>query len=101
MTLNIGEYGFIVRVNLGVDVSSSTDLKVFLQPQIGEIKEFSGVVGTSDIDVGDSQFLENEYLEYTLLEGDVDETGLWRARGSALVSNVLVKSDYSLFTVLP
>ena len=51
--------------------------------------------------VDDQTFLANQYLEYTIQEDDLNKKGLWRARGSAIVSSELIKSDYVKFTVLP
>ena len=103
MTFNKKEYGSILRVDLGVDISAGTDLKVILQPERGYKDEYTTnvAVGTSNVVVDDSTFLANQYLEYTIQVDDLDKEGLWRARGSAIVSSELIKSDYSKFTVLP
>lgn len=103
MTFNEGEYGSVLRVNLGTDISVGTSLTVYLEPQRGDEKTFTTNValGTVNITVDDEGFLANQYLEYTLQDGDLDEPGLWRARGSVIVAGVLMKSDYVRFTVLP
>ena len=103
MTFNEGEYGSILRVNLGVDISAGTSLTLYLEPRRGDEKEFTTnlVVGSSNVTVDDYTFLANQYLEYTLQEDDLDESGQWRARGSAIVSGELIKSDYVKLTVLP
>ena len=103
MNFNNGEYGSIVRVDLGEDISAGTSLTVVLEPAQGDEKSFTSnvAVGTSNVDVDDQSFLANQYLEYTLQNGDLDYTGQWRARGSAIVSGELIKSDFVLFTVLP
>jgi hypothetical protein len=103
MTFNRDEYGSILRVNLGVDISAGTSPTVILQPERGEKDEYTTnvAVGTSNVVVDDQTFLANQYLEYTIQEDDLDKEGLWRARGSAIVSGELIKSDYVKFTVLP
>jgi hypothetical protein len=103
MTFNVDEYGSILRVNLGTDISTGTNLKVYIQPLRGDKKEFTTnvAVGTSNTNVDDQTFLANEFLEYTIQEDDLDQEGQWRARGEALVSGELIKSDYVKFTVLP
>ena len=102
-TFNRGEYGSKIYVNLGTDISTGTDYKVYIQPQRGEIKEFTTniALGTSNIAVDDSKYLANQYLEYTLQEDDLDESGLWRIRGSVIVGSELIKSDYMKITILP
>jgi hypothetical protein len=103
MTFNKGEYGSILRVNLGEDISAGTDYTVIIEPQRGEKKTFTTniALGTSNTDVDDQEFLANQFLEYTLQEDDLDQSSQWRARGSAIVSGELIKGDYVLFTVLP
>ena len=103
MTFNYKEYGQLIYVNLGTDVSTGTDLKVILQPQRGDKKEFTTniAVGASNVIVDDQKFLANEYLMYTIQEDDLDQSGQWRVKGQALVSGVLIKSDFVRLTVLP
>ncbi len=103
MTFNREEYGSKIRVNLGTDISAGTELTFFMEPKRGDEKEFTNnlIVGTSNVDVDDQTFIANEYLEYTLQVDDIDKDGLWRVRGSAIVSGELIKSDYVLITVLP
>jgi hypothetical protein len=103
MTFNEGEYGSKLYVDLGVDISAATSLTVILEPRRGDTKEFTSnvAVGTANTDVDDKTFLADQFLEYTIQDGDLDESGQWRAKGSALVGSELVKSDYVRFTVLP
>jgi len=103
MTFNDGEYGSILRVNLGVDISAGTGYTVTLEPRAGDEKPFTTNValGTANIDVDDETYLANQYLEYTLQDGDLDQDGPWLARGSSIVSGELIKSDFVWFTVLP
>ena len=102
MTFNYKEHGSILRVNLGVDISAGTGLTVILQPERGEKDEYTTnvAVGTSNVVVDDKAFIANQYLEYTIQQDDLDKEGLWRARGSAIVSSELIKGDYVKFTVL-
>jgi len=103
MTFNKGEYGSVLRVNLDTDISAGTSLTVYLEPQRGDEKTFTTnvVVGSSNVTVDDEGFLASQYLEYTLQDGDLDQAGQWRARGSVIVAGILMKSDYVKFTVLP
>jgi hypothetical protein len=88
MTLNKGEYGQIVYVPMGEDVSSATSTTIILTPQVGEaVETTSGVsVGTSNITVGDETYTANEYLKYTIRDGDLDYAGRWRFNGEAVLS---------------
>lgn len=103
MTFNEKEYGSVLRVNLGEDISAGTSLTIDLERWRGDKKEFTTniAVGTSNTVVDDQTFLANQFLEYTLQEDDLDKAGQWRVRGSAIVSGELIKSDYTKMTVLP
>lgn len=102
---NRDEYGDIIYVNLGEDISTATELTMVLEPKIGTKKEkviSDGVsLGTANIDVNDETYLANEYMKYTIAADDLDYAGLWRKRGKAKLSSTnLVVSDYENFTVL-
>ena len=102
MTFNKGEFGSILRVNLGVDLSTATSLTICLLPRRGEEKEFitNIAVGSANTDVDDQTFLADEFLEYTLQADDLDQEGQWWARGSAIVSGEKIIGDYVRITVL-
>lgn len=104
-SLNKNEYGDVIYVDLGEDVSTATELTFVLEPQIGDIQEKAiadGVsVGTANVDVDDKTLLANQYLQYTVKENDLDYAGLWRKKGKAKLSSAnLVVGDYSQFSVL-
>jgi len=103
MTFNVDEYGSILRVNFGVDISTGTQYMIYLERWRGDEKIFTTniALGTSNIVVDDETYLANQYLEYTLQEDDLDKEGQWRVRGSTIVSSEFIKSDYVRFTVLP
>lgn len=104
-SLNNGEYGQTIRVNMEQDVSTNSSLTILLQPKIGDLKTFTdadGVsVGSSAVEVDNETFKANEYLEYTLQDGDIDKAGQWRMRGEVQLSasNLLI-GDFVKFTVL-
>lgn len=103
--LNKGEFGQKIYANMGEDVSSASSITFVLEPRSGQKLERStanGVaVGTANITVGDQNLIANEYLEYTILEGDLKYAGTWRKKGECLLTSTNnVKSDYSYFEVL-
>ena len=103
--LNIGEFGQKVYVNMGEDVSSASTLSFILEPQSGEKltkAAADGVaVGSANIDYEDQTFIANEYLEYTIKEGDLTYAGTWRLKGECLLTTTnKVISDYSYIEVL-
>ena len=100
--INYGEYGQKVYANMGQDVSTSTLSKITLTPQIGEKITRTATVGATNITVDDQDLIADEYLEYTLADGDIKYQGTYRIVGECLLTSTLnVKSDYSILEVLP
>lgn len=101
--LNKDEYGQILRVNMGEDVSSNTALNFILEPREGsKIETATGVVvGSSNVTEDDESYLANQYLEYTVQATDLDYVGQWRIKGEATMSATnKVISDYKTISVL-
>lgn len=98
--INLNEYGQVIRVDLGQGLSSATNLIVILEPKQGEKLTKDGTLGTSDIAVNDQTFLANQYIEYTTVEDDIIESGLYRIKGEATVGTARVIGDYRKITVL-
>lgn len=103
--LNKGEYGQKVYVNMGEDVSGASTITFILEPQSGEKltkQAADGVaVGASNVAYEDQTFIANEYLEYTIKDGDLTYAGTWRLKGECLLTSTnKVISDYSYIEVL-
>jgi hypothetical protein len=99
--INNGEYGQTLRVSFNEDVSTATAYNFVLEPKYGDKLEKTGTLGTVNIDVGDETWLANEYIEYILADGDIDQDGQWRKKGEATMSATDKRiTDYSYFTVL-
>jgi hypothetical protein len=83
--LNKNEYGQKIYVNMGEDISTNIAISMEIQSRIGDLKTLSSsdgvAVGTVNIDVDDETFIANEYLEYTIKDGDLDGAGVWRKKG--------------------
>lgn len=103
MNYNYKEYGQIIYVNFNADISKATKKTIYLQPRFGREKTFTTnlISGKKNANVDDEIFIEKEFLEYTLQDGDIDYIGQWRVRGSVVVDSKLIKTDYTFFTVLP
>ncbi len=104
-TFNKGEYGSKLYVNMQQAITTGTSYTVIIEPQFGDLKTFTSNITTSGINivVDDQTYLGDAYLAYTLQDGDLDQEGSWRYRGTTTFSgtNILIKSDYKKFTVLP
>lgn len=104
-SLNKNEYGQVVRVNMLEDVSTNTLLKFILEPSVGDKLEKAAadgvVVGTSNVTVDDESYLANEYLEYTIKDGDLTFVGSWRLKGEVDINSTKkVVGDYKIIEVL-
>jgi len=102
--LNKGEFGQKVYVNMGEDVSSASTITFILEPQMGAKLErgtSDGVaVGSTNITVDGEDLIANEYLEYTIKEGDITYVGTWRLKGECLLTSTnKVISDYKRIQV--
>ena len=100
--LNKGEIGAIIYVDAGEDISTATVIKVYLEPELGTIKEFTGVLGTSTVTIDSIVYTANEYATYTTVaDTDLDYIGRWRKKTKHTFSSTNVKqSNYQKFRVL-
>lgn len=83
--MNVGEYGNTIRFNVGENISLNTNILKLKSPQpvvkTNEITAAEGLtVGISPISTPEGDFLPNQYLEYTIKEGDIFIQGPWEAR---------------------
>jgi len=84
--MRVNEFGIVINVNLGVDASSATEFGIIFEKPDGTIvtKDSSdGVtVGavplTADCGV---IYAADEYLIYTTVTGNIDQSGDWLVRG--------------------
>lgn len=104
-TLNKGEYGDVIYVNINKDVSSGTSFSIKMQSRFGDLKERTesdGVaLGTTNVTVDGEKYMANEYLTYTVKEGDLDVAGIWQLKGIAVISSTRkIIGDYQYISVL-
>ena len=103
--MNVGEYGQIFRFNAYQDISATTPTLV-LEPRIGTAIERTVtdgvIIPSASITVNGQTFNGNEYIEYTIKEGDLPFAGRWRAKLKLKYSPTKeLVTDYQRFTVLP
>jgi hypothetical protein len=83
MSLKTGETGKIFRVAAGYDMSSRTELSIkFTKPDATTVTktQTGGEVALGTIDVTDPDLgalLANEYVEYDIEAGFLDQAGTW------------------------
>ena len=103
-------FGQKLYINFNQDVSTATAFEVKLQPEVGQTLERTGVLETSDLYVGDEKYLANEFVSYTIQDGDFTQTddlgtpsftkvGRWRAKCVATLPGSTIATDFELFRV--
>jgi len=83
MSLKTGETGKIFRVAAGFDMSSRTELSIkFYKPDGTAVTKTQtggevalGIINVTDPDLG--SLLANEYVEYDIESGFLDQAGTW------------------------
>lgn len=103
--MNVGEFGNVFRFNAGTDISSTTPTLI-LEPRFGtclrRTTEDGVTVPSVDFDAGNTTFLANEYVAYTIQEDDIAIAGRWRAKLEAdFTPTKKLITDYQRFTVMP
>lgn len=107
MSLNVNEYGRVLRINTGIDLTGATLILTLKSPspyvEYKQRNNLSGVQrGLVDISIdSDTVFLANQYAEYKFLIGDLDVSGIWSAKIEAYYtspSQCLI-TDYINFEV--
>lgn len=107
--MNADEYGNILRLNVSEDISNRTNTLFLTSPapvyKMLIITAANGLsVGTQDIQTPEGDFFANQYVEYTIKEGDIFISGVWEARlrsQSSDQSECKITDVINTFTVDP
>lgn len=99
--MNSGEYGQVLRFNVKEDISSATTLEVILRDPEREESTVTATLGVLEVTTDIGTFSANEYVEYTLQDGDIDDDGWWFARAVITFADKKLKSDWQQFRVRP
>jgi len=97
----LGEYGNVLRVDTGVDISTATNLAIFISFE-GVETELPGTLGTVEITspCGDV-FAANTYMYYTIQNLDITAAGKWRCWCEFDLDGVHRIGEAGFFTVEP
>ena len=101
MKVNVGEYGTDIRIDLSEDVSGETVQIVLKDPSGNEVTKTATVGTTAETDQFIGQIVANEWIYYTLADGDLDEDGRWKVRGIANDGSALRKTNWLVLVVKP
>lgn len=106
--MNKGEYGNYIRINVGEDISASTnELRLLSPTSVSKVKLAGDGLVVGGVDFTDNNvdppvtFLANEYVEYRTISTDIDEAGKWGARVFSQSADTLTckTTDNRQFTV--
>lgn len=103
MTVNVGEYGLALNVNVNFDITAATGLSLsFTRP---DNSAFSGACTVGQVDLavpGEGTYLAGRYARYLIQPGDLTVPGEYTVRltyTDAAPKRLI--SDNTSFTVAP
>lgn len=104
--MNVNEFGIRIVFSSGFDLSDADNLKIsFTKPDgTALVKETPDVIAPAvDIETTLGLFPANTYAQYTTIDGDIDQTGVWSARVTYDKTSpaLHLTSDVATFTVEP
>lgn len=100
MTMNVGEYGLVLNLNVNFDISAATSLQLAITRPDGTAINGTPTVGTVDLTTtDDGTYLAHKYCIYTFVAGDLSQAGDYIARLTYNDSTKRLISDPTSFTV--
>ena len=99
---NKDDVGAKLYINFGEDISTATSYGMTIEPERGPKQEVTPTLGTSDVTVGNQDFLANQYVYYALTSEQFEnDVGRARAKAKASFSSTDIRStDYVMFRVM-
>ena len=100
--LTVGEYGVVIRVNVGIDVSEYTSISLIFTKPSGAVLEVENplvYVPSTDVNTNLGVFYGKKYCEYSFKEGDLDQCGNWTVRVVYVDQSKKLISPIKNFTV--
>ena len=103
VNLKVGEKGRIFRYAVGFDMSSETEITLkFVKPDDTSISKVTAdgiVLGGAITDPTLGSLLANEYADYTIETGVIDQAGAWAAQLTYTDTSRILIADSVTFTV--
>lgn len=100
----VSEYGLKFRIGTSYDMSGSTSLSLVFTKPSGETLTVVPTAPATPVSGTDENgeaysFAASTYFEYPFADMNVDEDGLWRARGIYIDASKRLTTDNAEFTV--
>lgn len=101
MTMNVGEYGLVLNLNVNFDISAATSLQMAITRPDGTAIAGVPTVGLVDLVTDDGTFPAKQYCKYTFVNGDLNQAGDYIVRVTYNDATKRLISDPTSFTVSP
>lgn len=100
MTMNVGEYGLVLNLNVNFDISAATSLQLVITRPDNTTITGVPTVGAVDLVTPDQgTFAAHKYCTYTFVAGDLSQAGDYIARLTYNDSTKRLISDPTSFNV--
>lgn len=100
MTINVGEYGLALNLNVNYDLSSALSLQISIVRPDDSIILGTPIMGTSYlVTLDQGTFLANQYATYLIQPGDLTLPGTYRIRLTYTDASKRLVSDVTSFDV--
>lgn len=97
--MNKGQVGSVIYFQTGFDMSGNTSLSMTLTKPDGSTLTKTPTLGTVAKTVNGVSLVANEYVSYTTVSGDIDQTGTWSAQVTYTDSSQTLPSDLAYFKI--
>lgn len=85
--MNDGEYGNVLYFYLKEDVSANTNKIIIKDPDGNESAEKTATLGTTNLSTPRGTWPANQWVQYTIAKGDIDESGTWEFKATSEFSS--------------
>lgn len=102
MTINVGEYGIALNVNVNFDLSGATSLLLsFIRPDDSSFVGTPTAPATELATPDQGTFAARQYARYVFKDGDLTVPGTYRTRLTYVDPSKRLVSDVTTFDVSP
>lgn len=102
MTMNVGEYGLVLNLNVNFDISAATTLQLAITRPDGTVVNGVPTVGAVDLSTSDQgTFAAKQYCIYKFQTNDLNQAGNYTARLTYTDATKRLISDPTSFSVSP
>lgn len=102
MTVNVGEFGLALNINVNFDISGASNLSLSITRPDNSAFSGTPVIGQVDLATPDQgTFTAKQYAIYLIQPGDLTAPGTYRTRLTYTDATKRLVSDVTSFDVYP